>query len=256
MPPPVRFLVLTMPAFNEAAAIGELLDQARDALKATGLEWAVVVVDDGSSDDTAAIVERAAAAEPRIRLERHPRNLGLGPAILTGLRAALRVRAGEDALVVCMDADLTHSPTVVPRMIEAADAGADLVIASRFQPGSEQVGVNAFRRLLSWGARRLFAATLALPGVRDYTCGFRAIRASLIEAGFERFGDRLIERKGFACTDELLVKLAMLGPTIRETPFVLRYDWKRGKSKIKLWTTIVETLKLANWARAERRRKD
>lgn len=254
-PPPIRRVILALPAYNEAAVLEELLAQAEASLSGMGLEWNIIVVDDGSADETAAIAERASAREPRIQLARHGVNRGLGPAILTGLTKGLELAAAPEAtMLVCMDADLTHSPTVIPSMQDAMNAGADLVIASRYHPESRQEGLSAFRTLLSWGARRVFDLALGLEGVRDYTCGFRAIRASLVKSGMDRFGSEgLIQRRGFACTDELLVKLALLNPEIREVPFTLRYDLKQGKSKIKLGVTIAETLRLVAWARRELR---
>jgi dolichol-phosphate mannosyltransferase len=254
---PIQRIRLVLPAYNESAAIEPLIGAATDILTLEIPDWAIIVVDDGSQDDTAARVARLAAANPRVRLVRHPRNRGLGPAILTGLHAALEHSGGEatrepdapsganELLVVCMDADMTHPSETISQMRQAADGGADLVIASRFRPGSRQVGVPLFRRLLSWGARQLFARYLGLPGVRDYTCGFRAFRGSLLEEGFAHFGpDGLITRSGFACTDELLVNLAELAPKIQEVPFVLHYDHKVGRSKMNLLLTIRETLKL------------
>jgi dolichol-phosphate mannosyltransferase len=253
---------MALPAYNESAVIGELVGQAAGVFGRQELPWSIVVVDDGSQDDTAAKVEAAAKAIPQLRLARHPRNLGLGPAILTCLREGLAAMApGQDPathMVVCMDADLTHPPETVPSMLAAAEAGqgADLVIASRYQPGSRQMGVPFKRQLLSIGARWLFHFYLGLPGVRDYTCGFRAFRGSLLEAGWRRFGaEGLITRSGFACTDELLVHLAMLAPVIREVPFILRYDRKVGQSKMDLGLTIRETLKLLKTHRQALREK-
>jgi dolichol-phosphate mannosyltransferase len=247
--PPLRSFCLTLPAYNEAGAIEELVRHAAGLFSKQALAWSIVVVDDGSKDKTAAIIEKLCAEIPKLRLVRHDRNRGLGPAILTCLKSGLAaMETGQDPathLVVCMDADLTHPPETVPAMLAAADAGADLVIASRYQPGSRQVGVPLLRRLMSFGARRLFRFYLGLPGVRDYTCGFRGFRGSLLQAGFARFGEAgLITRSGFACTDELLVHLAMLDPVIREVPFVLRYDRKVGQSKMNLALTIQETVKL------------
>jgi dolichol-phosphate mannosyltransferase len=91
-----------------------------------------------------------------------------------------------------------------------------------------------------------------VPGVRDYTCGYRAYRAELLRNGFERYGEGLIERAGFACTDELLVHLATLARRIEEIPFVLRYDLKRGRSKLPLWQTMIATFRLLLHHRRER----
>ena len=242
---PIQSISLVLPAYNESAAIEELARRAAGVLAGLRGRWSIIVIDDGSTDDTADRVEALAGEIQNLSLVRHEVNRGLGPALVSGLMAALEQGAGPERLVVFMDADLTHPPETIGAMIEAAEAGADLVIASRFQPGSAQVGVPAMRRLMSWGARRLFALVLRLPGVRDYTCGFRGYRASLLATGIERHGrDGLITRRGFACTDELLVNLAALGPRIREVPFVLRYDLKPSPSKMPLGSTILETLKV------------
>lgn len=254
VPAPLDQIILALPAFNEAESIGSLLDQAVEVLKAQRLPWRIIVVDDGSRDTTAAEVRRAREKEPGILLIQHEINLGLGPAIMTGLLKAVELAGSGEALVVSMDADVTHPPSIIPSMWRAAEEGADIVIASRFQPESRVVGLSLFRHMLSWGARHLFKWTVNLPGVLDYTCGFRAIRSRLLVRGFELYGTRgLITRRGFACTDELLIKLALLGPVIREVPFTLRYDLKRGKSKIKIGVTALETLRLVVWARGELR---
>ena len=241
----IQSIVLVLPAYNEEAAIGALIRQAWLILAAEVGDWSMIVVDDGSTDRTVEEIEAVSKEIPRIQLVRHEHNRGLGPAIMSGLIAAVDRNDADNHLIVCMDADLTHPPETIPAMRRAVEAGADLVIASRFQPASRQHGVPLFRRFLSVAACRVFTTFLDLPGVRDYTCGFRAIRASLIRRGLDRFGaDGLITRAGFACTDELLVHLAMLSPVIREVPFTLRYDRKQGASKMRLGLTIVETLKL------------
>ena len=255
--PPIQSICLALPAYNEAAVITRLLEQAAAVLAAMGVAWSIIVVDDGSSDSTAERVEEfIRQGTPPVRLVRHPHNRGLGPTILTGLLAALEEGNGPERMIVCMDADLTHPPATIPTMRSKLEAGADLVIASRFQAGSRQFGVPLFRRLLSIAACILFRGYLRLPGVRDYTCGFRALRASLVDAGFERFGRAgLITRSGFACTDELLVHLATLAPVIREVPFTLRYDLKVGRSKMNLGLTVIETLRLLHAHRGLLRRQ-
>lgn len=250
----ISTVILTMPAYNEAACLDDLLSDCESALGGLGLTWRVIVVDDGSSDGTAEIVACFSARNGNFQLVSHEMNRGLGPALLTAMNAALTVSDSSSTLICNMDADLTHSPERVADMIGAANDGADLVIASRFCRGSRQVGVPFRRQIMSVCARFLFQLTIGLPGVRDYTCGFRAIRANVLRAGVEKYGaDGLISRGGFACTDELLLKLATLRPKIREIPFTLRYDLKRGASKIDLGVTISETLRLILWARRELR---
>jgi len=239
-------LFVTLPAYNEEASLAPLLDEFVALRLPEGWTMRVIVVDDGSRDRTAEI---AASYGGRLVMEviRHPKNRGLGGALKTGLHAAME-RAPDLAtdVAVCMDADNTHHPRHILEMIEKLDGGLDLVIASRYQPGSQQVGVPPIRLFYSLGARLLFMVLLRLRGVRDYTCGYRAYRLDLVKRGFDAWGEQLIERSGFACTDELLVKLARLkpAPKLGEVPFILRYDLKRGGSKLPLLKTIMGTLHL------------
>lgn len=244
-------LIVALPAYNEEQCLPPLLkafNKLFSELPASARPI-VIVVDDGSKDRTAAVTERIAEKMP-VRLVKHPQNRGLGEAIKTGLRAALEESTSDRDVIVCMDADNTHPPRYVVPMLKKIEAGADLVIASRYRRGSRQVGVPAHRQLMSFGAFVLFRIFLALPGVRDYTCGFRAYRSGLIRKAFEQYGDDLITRNGFACTDQLLVNIACLGRVrMEEIPFILRYDRKKGPSKLNLGVTIIETFRLLATAR-------
>ncbi len=239
----LKKVILTLPAYNEAQGIGPLLLEADRVFVTQPCASEIVVVDDGSVDGTA---EAAQAVQLRTPLSvvKHSQNKGLGQAVITCLKEGLARIESEQDLIVCMDSDNTHPPAVIPEMVRQAAQGADLIIASRYQQGSRQIGVPFFRRMLSLGARWVFWWKLRLPGVRDYTCGFRAYRAWLVRKGFEEYGDQLITRQGFACTDELLVKLANYSHRIIEVPFILRYDRKHGRSKIQLMKTIRETLRM------------
>lgn len=240
-------LIVALPAYNEEKCLPPLLRRFERLFGQFPAEAdpLVIVVDDGSSDATAEVCRRFARHMP-LQLVSHEQNKGLGEAIKTGLRAALEHSKGPDDLIVCMDADNTHPPRYVHQMLEVMNReGADIVIASRYRKGSRQRGVPPHRQLMSFGARLLFWLFLRLDGVRDYTCGFRAYRSGLIRDALDVYGDKLISRNGFACTDELLVNLACLGEVkIREIPFILRYDRKVGESKLRLGLTIRETFKL------------
>ena len=246
-------LLVALPAYNEEACLPPLLNSfSKLFAEHLELDGVVIVVDDGSSDRTAEVAEKWGKRLP-VHLVRHERNKGLGEAIKTGLRTAVELSKSDRDVIVCMDADDTHPPRFIPSMLRKIESGADIVIASRYQRGSTQRGVPLRRQVLSWGALLVFSTFLRLPGVRDYTCGYRAYRVSLVKKGFARYGDGIIERSGFACTDELLVNLAALGARIREVPFALRYDRKVGESKIKLGLTVRETFKLISHGRARLR---
>jgi dolichol-phosphate mannosyltransferase len=118
----------------------------------------------------------------------------------------------------------------------------DVAIASRYQPGSKVVGLSTFRQLLSNGASWLFRLYAPVSGVKDYTCGFRAYRASLLQQAFARYGNHFITENGFTCMAEILIKLARLGARFREIPFVLHYEYKMSTSKMDILQTTQRSL--------------
>lgn len=237
-------LILALPAYNEAENLRPLVSEAADVLGKAGIDYQILIVDDGSSDGTADAARELSAQYP-VTLIQHEHNKGLGAAIRTLIEESLGRLSGDDDVVVNMDADNTHDPSYIPAMAAKVwNEGYDVVIASRFRSGSREVGVPLFRRVLSRGARLLFRMFLRLPEVRDYTCGYRAYRVGALRSAKERYGDRIITREGFACTDELLVHISRVTQRITEVPFVLRYDKKRGHSKLPFVRTVLETLKM------------
>lgn len=227
-------------AYNEEAALGEVLKGLARAL-ADG-NYKVWVVDDGSRDATARVAEEWKKQIPLILL-RHPVNQGLGAALQTGLNALALGLADRDVLVT-LDADNTHPPALISKLVAPVEEGrADLTIASRFQPGARVVGVPLLRQWTGRGMSVLFRVLLPVPGVRDYSCGFRAYGGALIQKGIQRWG-RLVTENGFACQAEWLLKLAALSPRVEEIPLILRYDRKPTESKMPVLKTIVDTLSL------------
>lgn len=233
---------LALPAYNEQEALPELLERVGESFADNGLGYEVVVVDDGSTDDTAKIVSQLSFQMP-VHLVQHKQNQGLGPTIRDALREAVD-RAGERDIIVTMDADNTHPPGLIDRMVRMIHEGCDVVIASRFESGGCAVGVPIERHFLSIGARLLFTMLFPTRGVRDYTSGYRAYRASVIRQGFADHGDDFVSEKGFSCMADILLKLRKQGVLFGEAPLRLRYDRKGGASKMQVFKTIGLTLKL------------
>lgn len=233
---------IILPAYNEVASLPPLLSRLGSLAVACDEKLTVWVVDDGSNDGTAAMARRG-YADLEVKVISHIVNLGLGQAVHSGLRAVLAV-AGDDDVVVVMDADDTHDVRVVPQLRAALGGGADLAIASRFVSGGNDDTAPAFRRALSRGASMLFRIALPLDGIHDFTSGYRAYRVSLLRRAAGHYGERLVEEQGFACMVELLLKLRHCQPVVIEIPFVLRYDRKKGASKLRLRRTILQYLKL------------
>lgn len=222
-------LTLVLPAFNEAAGLGGLLRRIGDTVGGKG-SVEILLVDDGSTDGTSAIAGQAALSLP-LRLLSHPVNRGYGRALRTGLIAAVQ----NGGTVVTLDADESHDPALIAGMLEKIDAGYDMVIASRFRLGGAEIGVPLKRRLLSRGASLVFRSTLSIGDVRDYTCGFRAYRASLLQRMILARGEEgFLRSANFAAGFELLLNAASLGARITEIPFELHYERKRSASKMRI----------------------
>ena len=235
-------IFLVLPAYNEEASLHSLFESCEKQVWPAPATLRIILVNDGSSDGTARVAEAWSERLP-IEVVLHPQNRGLGETIRDGLARAAELAQPEDA-IVAMDADNTQPVSLIPRMIRVLEEGKDVVIASRFQPGAQVLGLNPFRHFLTFCARVLYTAVLPVSGVRDYTCGFRAYKASLLQRAFQQYGDSLVTERGFACMAEILVKLAGLGATMGEVPMVLRYDQKAGASKMGVASTVKASLKL------------
>jgi dolichol-phosphate mannosyltransferase len=236
-------ITVVLPAYNEAEAMPRLLARIREALPAIDEPVRVIVVDDGSEDGTADEAHRARDQGLDVEVIRHPNNRGLHAAVATGLRAAVEP-SGPDDWIVMMDADDTHPPHLIGPMLQKGRAGCDVVTASRFQPGAEWHGRTWDRILFSHGVRWLFMIFWPLRGVRDYTCGYRLYRVSLLREACARWGEGLISEPSFACMPDLLWKLSRLTTRLCEVPLPLHYDRKPGPSKMNVTRTVWRTLVL------------
>jgi dolichol-phosphate mannosyltransferase len=221
-----------MPAYNEEKDLPGLLDRIQAAL-GPWADYQIIVVDDGSKDRTAEIVREAAARMPA-ELVSHGVNRGLGAAIRTGLRAA----ADRGEVVVTLDADNSQDPALIQAMVARLSEGNDFVVASRFQPGAQEVGVPPLRRFLSHLSSAGIRWIVGYPGVRDYTCGFRAYRAATLRDLIGRYGDNFVRENGFSCMLEIVLNLRRIRARGAEVPLVLRYDLKEGASKMRIVRTM------------------
>ena len=236
-----REILVVLPAYNEEENIGELLGQIRFALEQDSkTRYKVFVVNDGSRDNTQKIVEEMGKEMP-IELLVHDVNQGLGATIRDGLYRAIQY-SGPNDIIITMDADATHNPGLILRLMRMIIEGHDVVIASRFQPGARVIGLVWYRKLLSFTASWIFRILHPIKGVRDYTCGYRAIRANVLKKAVEEYGDTFVDQDGFQCLVDILLKLRKRKLLFGETPLILRYDQKGGMSKMNIGRTIKNTL--------------
>jgi dolichol-phosphate mannosyltransferase len=195
-------LALVVPTYNERDRLPDLVRTIFDVYSAAGIEGEVVVVDDNSPDGTGDIADGLAARYPVTVLHRAGK-LGLGTAVIDGFNAA------HAEIVGVIDADLSHPPDLVPRMLTVMqESGADIVVGSRYIRGGGTANWETSRLLMS-----KFACLLArgLTPVRDATSGFFLIRRELARGV-------TISAGGFKICLELLIRTA---PTlVVEVPYV------------------------------------
>src|SRR5262245_5454378 len=245
---------VVLPAWNEASVIGPMLSALAFAITGQEPDYHVVLVDDGSDDATAEEARRALdAVGGRLALTglRHAENRGLGAALKTGLYWCLD-HAHDDDVVVTLDADNTQPPATIPRLVARVRDGFDLAIASRFQPGSQVHGVPLRRQALSFLGRRVFQTLYPIPGVRDYTCCFRAYCVPLLRRARIVYADALCTARGFEAVMDLLLRLGPLSPRVSELGFTLEYGERVGQSKMRVVRTIRSTVALLIERRVER----
>ena len=235
-------IVLILPAYNEEEALPLLLERVQESMEENALDYRVWVVNDGSSDGTAACVDQMKSRMPVDRID-HEVNRGLGDAVRTGLLRAVS-ECGPRDIIVTMDSDNTHTPGLIAGMVRGIREGNDIVIASRFREGARTMGVPFYRRVVSRGASWVFRLFFPTRGVRDFTSGYRAYRAEMLQRAFEIHGDDFVAESGFSCMVDILLKLRALDAIMTELPLILRYDYKYGISKMQVVSTIGDTLRL------------
>ncbi len=227
-----------LPAYNEEVALERLVPKF-DAELSRGAElYKIVVLDDGSTDGTAEAARRLGMVYP-LTLLRHEKNQGLGRTMIDGLEHCAREAAPGDA-VVTLDCDDTHEPKYVHAALAKLREGADVAILSRYAPGGGEKGLSPVRSVLSRGAGLFLKVFFPIPGVQEYSCGYRVFRASILKRAFDTFGENFVRlpHKGFVVTPEILIKMRLLDARIVEVPFTLDYGKKPGKSKNRPLKTI------------------
>ena len=217
LPPHPRTLVV-LPTYQEAATIGTVIGR----LRALPDPPEVLVVDDSSPDGTADIVRRAGNEDPGVRLSLRPAKAGLAGAYLEGFRDAL---SGDYDLVVEMDADLSHDPAELPRLLAAATQH-DLTVGSRYGPGGSVTNWSRSRVALSRGGNRYARWMLGFP-LKDATSGYRVYRRALLaELTREPFAS-----EGYGFQIELVLRAWRMGYDVGEAPITFS-ERAYGESKI------------------------
>jgi len=235
-------IIILLPVYNEAKSLAPLLKRIELSMSHAGIPYRIILVDDGSTDGSLAIARSLACSLP-LSLLLHRKNKGLGNTIRDGFRLAMD-ECCDDDVVVTMDADNSQPPELIPRMLKRLEGGFDVAIASRYAPGAKTMHVPLYRRAISRLGNLAYSLSVRAGGVRDYTCGFRAYKSSMLKRGLRVYGDRLVSSPGFECMAEILIRLRSLGARFVEIPFALDYGAKPSLSKMKLTRTLFGNLRV------------
>jgi len=217
---------LIVPTFNEAENLEPLVGAALEVLARAAPEGhRLLIVDDDSPDGTGAMADRLAARHDEVEVLHRRERQGLGPAYLAGFARALDGGAGY---VLQMDADFSHDPRDLARLLDAVRDGADVALGSRYAPGGAVADWGIVRRVVSrggcWYARRVLRVD-----VRDLTGGFKCFRSAVLHA----IDLPSIRSHGYAFQVELTYRALRAGFTVREVPIVFR-DRRHGHSKMSM----------------------
>jgi len=236
-------VVVILPTYNEKENIGLMIDALEGIFKDIPHDMNILVVDDNSPDGTADVVRQKMEKFSRVDLLLGEKK-GLGAAYIRGMKYAMG-HMNADA-VMEMDADFSHKPEDVPRLIEALVNGADFAIGSRYVEGGKiPADWGLSRRMVSKYGNLVARFIAGIYRVRDCTAGFRAIKASLLD----RISLDSLNVQGYAFQVALLHKAVIHGATIKEVPveFVNRI---LGESKLG-FSDIMEFFKNALWIRLD-----
>jgi dolichol-phosphate mannosyltransferase len=210
---------LVVPTYEEATNIERLVAAARDKLPA---DAQILIVDDNSADGTGQIAAGLAEREQAIHYLHRPHKEGLGPAYIAGFRHALGAGAG---LILEMDADFSHEPAYLPRLLEASRR-ADVVIGSRYVAGGGVSDWGTLRQAISKGGSSYARLALGVQ-VRDLTGGFKCFRREVLEA----IDLSTVRSRGYAFQVEMTYRAIQLGFKVVEVPIFFR-DRQAGSSKM------------------------
>ncbi|WP_281688982.1 polyprenol monophosphomannose synthase [Pseudonocardia thermophila] len=230
-------VLVVIPTYNERDNIRPIVDRLLTAVPDVN----VLIVDDGSPDGTGAIADELAAADPRVHVLHRTAKNGLGAAYLAGFARALD---GDYGAIVEMDADGSHAPEDLPRLLAALE-DADLVLGSRYVPGGRVRNWPAHRYALSKGANLYARVALGVP-IRDITAGFRAFRRQVLE----ELDLSAVQSQGYCFQIDMAWRAVQAGFRVAEVPITFT-EREHGTSKMDRAVMVEAFWRVAAWG-AER----
>ena len=235
---PIGHVAVIIPTYNELANLEDIVTRVRTAVPAAD----ILVVDDNSPDGTGELADKLAASDDHIRVLHRSAKAGLGAAYIAGFGWALERGYGT---LVEMDADGSHNPADLPRLLSALET-ADLVVGSRWVPGGVVVNWPKAREVLSRGANTYARLMLGID-VHDATAGYRAYRADTLRA----IGLDQVESQGYCFQVDLTLRTVNAGLSVCEVPITFT-DRTRGASKMSQTVVFESFWRVAQWGIGQR----
>ena len=231
---PLGRVAVIVPTYNERANLEQIASRLRTAVPDADL----LIVDDNSPDGTGEAADKLAAGDARIHVLHRPAKAGLGSAYIAGFRWALERDYG---VLVEIDADGSHQPQELPTLLAALEAGADLVIGSRYVPGGTVLNWPKSREVLSRGGNTYARVLLGIK-VRDATGGYRAFRATALRQG----GLDEVESQGYCFQIDLALRVIRAGLTVVEVPITF-VERTQGASKMSRAVVAEALWRVTQW---------
>ncbi|MBB4919625.1 dolichol-phosphate mannosyltransferase [Streptosporangium saharense] len=228
-----RVLVI-VPTYNERDNLPMIVGR----LRASVPEAHLLVADDNSPDGTGEVADGIAAEDDHVHVLHRPGKQGLGAAYIASFRWGLK--EGYDVLVE-IDADGSHQPEELPKLLKRLTRGADLTIGSRWVPGGRVVNWPVPRELLSRGANLYTRLMLGMP-VRDATAGFRAYRASTLE----KIGLDNVQSQGYCFQVDMTLRTIRNGLRVAEVPITF-VERTAGASKMSRGVFVEALWRVTVW---------
>ena len=231
---PLGRVAVIVPTYNERANLEQIASRLRTAVPDADL----LIVDDNSPDGTGEAADKLAAGDARIHVLHRPAKAGLGSAYIAGFRWALERDYG---VLVEIDADGSHQPQELPTLLAALEAGADLVIGSRYVPGGTVLNWPKSREVLSRGGNTYARVMLGIK-VRDATGGYRAFRATALrQVGLDE-----VESQGYCFQIDLALRVIRAGLTVVEVPITF-VERTQGASKMSRAVVAEALWRVTQW---------